>query len=108
MKKTFTLALLAAVPFALSACCSASEARFWEVRDGASGATAYTVDTARVQLETIPTVYVDGAGRSVLVGRVELVRQMPEADWLAATSGAGYALKYCGVRKACWAAVSPR
>ena len=105
MKQSLVLAVLAALPCALSACCSGVEARFFEVRDAANGRTAYTADTALVPLEVFDPKYVDRTGHLVRVDRPTVVRRMSEADWLAATSGAGYGLSYCTQHKACWASV---
>ena len=108
MKKLFVLAVLAALPAALTACCSGVEARFWQMRDEASGRTAFTADTALVPLDVFDPKYVDASGREVRLDRPVSVRQMTETEWTAATGGAGYGLSYCTQHKACWASVRPK
>lgn len=108
MQKSLAAAALVLSLAAAGCTCDKAVARFWEVRDRASNATCYTVDTAAVQAETIDTYYVDAKGAYVEVREPLLVRQMDEATWLAATGGASYALHYCPQRKACWAAVRDR
>jgi hypothetical protein len=111
MKKHLTAALLATLPFVLSACCSNAHPRFWKVRDTAGGGTAYTVDTLAVpgsSLTPRDIRYVDGAGKFVAVQSPKMVREMSEQEWKAATSNARYSLLYCGHRQACWAKTKER
>ena len=103
MTKLATLALLAALSVSLSACCSSSEARFWQLRDAATGRTAYAVDTAHVQLGRIEDKYVDASGRFVRVDHPEVVRQLSESEYSAATGGAGFGVHYCPSLRGCWA-----
>jgi len=108
MNKLLALVVLA-LPVTLAGCiCDKTEARFWEVKDSKSGVMAFTVDTAKVTAYSIDTKYVDASGQYVTVEAPAPVRQMTEAEWLAATGGASYGLLYCGMRKACWASVSAR
>lgn len=102
MHKLAAAALLGLAAASLSACCSSSEARFWEVRDVATGRTAYTVDTAGVPFEDIAEHFVDPSGRSVRLDAAQRVRQLSEAEYTTATSGAGYGISYCPERKKCW------
>jgi hypothetical protein len=111
MMKLVSGAILAALPLMLSACCSDAQPRFWNVRDAKGGGTAYTVDTAAVPASTLTPSdmkYVDAAGKYVNVVIPVLVREMPEPEWRVATSGARYSLRYCGIRKACWAKAKDR
>lgn len=109
--KPLTAAILATLPFMFSACCSNAHPRFWKVRDTKSGATAYTVDTLAVPASSLLPAdirYVDSAGKSVNVQSPKMDREMTEQEWKAATSGAGYSLRYCGHREACWAKAQNR
>lgn len=95
----------------LSACCSDAQPRFWQVRDTADGRTAYTVDTVAVPSSSLMPVdikYVDAAGNCVDVVSPKPVRQMSEQEWRTATSGGRYSLRYCGLRKNCWAKAKGR
>jgi hypothetical protein len=106
-----TVAFLTTLPFLLAACCSDTQPRFWKVRDAKGGATAYTVDTAAVPTNSLmpsDLKFVDAAGKYVKVVRPTLVREMSEQEWQVATSGARYSLRYCGIRKACWAKAKDR
>jgi hypothetical protein len=106
MNKLFALAVLA-LPFAFAGChsCEPELARFWEVRDSATGVTAYTVDTAMVTAYSMDAKYVNASGTYVNVDQPTPVRQISQAEWVAATSGAGFGLHYCPMRKQCWASV---
>ncbi|RYD17414.1 MAG: hypothetical protein EOP88_26705 [Verrucomicrobiaceae bacterium] len=111
MSRLLSLAVVAVLPLVFSACCSHAQPRFWKVRDTKNGATAYTVDTAAVPTTSLVARdirYVDTGGKLVEVRNPKMVREMPEAEWKAATSGAGYSLWYCGHRKACWAKAKAR
>lgn len=111
MTRLLSLAILAILPFLFSACCSKAQQRFWKVRDTKSGVTAYTVDTLAVPTTSLVARdirYVDPAGKIIEVGSPKMVREMKEAEWKSATSGAGFSLWYCGHRKACWAKTKAR
>lgn len=103
MQKLLAVLVLAASALLPAACCSSSEARFWEVRDTATGRTAFTVDTVGVPFEEISEKFVDASGRAVRVDAPQRVRQMSEAEYSTATSGAGFGVSYCPMRKKCWA-----
>lgn len=109
--KLLTIALLATLPILLAGCCTDVHPRFWKVRDTAGGATAYTVDTVAVPATSLMPEdkrYVDAAGKYVNITSPKLVREMSEQEWKAATSGARYSLRYCGIRRACWAKTKDR
>lgn len=111
MTRFLFLVTLAVLSLLFSACCSKAQPRFWKVRDVKSGVTAYTVDTLAVPTTALVARdirYVDAAGKIMEVGSPKMVREMKEAEWKAATSGAGYSLWYCGHRKACWAKAKGR
>lgn len=111
MKNARPLAILTALPFLLAACCSDAHPRFWKVRDATGGATSYTVDTVAVPTTSLAPSslrYVDAMGHYVNVAKPKLVREMSEQEWKTATSGARYSLRYCGIRKACWAKAKAR
>lgn len=105
------LVILAALPLLASACCPHAQLRFWKVRDGSGGATAFTVDTAAVpssSLQPRDIRYVDASGKFVDVAKPKVVSQLSEKEWNTATSGAGYSLWFCGHRMACWARTRER
>ena len=109
--KPLTVAILATLPFLFSACCSNAHPRFWKVRDTKDGATAYTVDTLAVPAGSLMPAdirYVNAAGKYVHVQSPKMVSGMSEQEWKVATSGAGYTLRYCGHREACWAKAHDR
>lgn len=111
MKNSLTVSILAILPLILTACCTDAQPRFWKVRDASGGATAYTVDTVAVPTTSLLPVdlkYVDAAGKYVAVVSPKRVCEMSEQEWKAATSGARYSLRYCGIRKACWAKAKAR
>ncbi|MCF7730753.1 MAG: YgdI/YgdR family lipoprotein [Akkermansiaceae bacterium] len=111
MKNLHNLAVLTILSLMLSACCSDAQPRFWQVRDTADGRTAYTVDTVAVPSSSLMPVdikYVDAAGNCVDVVSPKPVRQMSEQEWRTATSGGRYSLRYCGLRKNCWAKAKGR
>lgn len=111
MSRPLSLAVVAVLPLVFSACCSKAQPRFWKARDVKSGVTAYTVDTLAVPTTSLlarDIRYVDAGGKVVEVQNPKMVREMQEAEWKAATSGAGYSLWYCGHRKACWAKAKGR
>jgi hypothetical protein len=105
MTKLLAAAALAALLPALSACCSKSDIRYWQLRDAATGATIYGVDTAEAQVGRVPGErYVDGQGRYVDVrGGLEIVRELSAAEWDAQTRGTDTGVRWCPVLKACWA-----
>ena len=106
LSKRLVLAVVGVLAVAVSSCCSDAQLRFWQVRDQAGGATAYTVDTAGVPLARISAKdvrYVDAAGHFLTVSKPKLVRQLTEAEWTKATSGARYSLFYCTRCQGCWA-----
>lgn len=100
MKKLLVLAVLAAAP-ALAGCHSCEgQARFWSVNGGA----AYTVDTVGAPLgQRVTAEFVNGAGMEVPAPASISVSAISEAQYLAATSGAGYSINYCPQMKTCWA-----
>ncbi len=111
MIKPLSFAILTTLPFLISGCCSNAHPRFWKVRDGAHGITAYTVDTVEVPASSLvprDIRYVDSAGRFADLRNPKVVREMSEPEWKAATSGASYSLFYCGHRKGCWAKTKDR
>ena len=111
MMKPLTVAILATLPFMLSACCTHAQPRFWKVRDTTGGGTAYTVDTAAVPTSSLmprDIRYVDATGKYVTIKSPKMDREMTVQEWKSATSGAGYSLRYCGHRSACWAKATDR
>lgn len=111
MKPLTTLVFAAALPLLLQSCCSDAKVRFWKYRDGKGGAAVYAVDTEKVPLASLaPTgaVYLDRAGHAVRPAGLKQPKQITEAEWRAATSGARFSLLYCGKCKGCWAKVKPR
>jgi hypothetical protein len=108
MKRLLIPIAASACLLALSSCCSNSKPRFWQVRDGANGATAYTVDTAEVPVGSLgaqDAKYVNASGQYVSVSNPKTVRELTETQWTAATSGARFSLLYCTHCKGCWAKV---
>lgn len=106
MKLPLTLAILVTLSVLLAACCSDAQPRFWKVRDAVGGGTVYTVDTVAFPTNSLmpcDVKYVDATGKSVHVTSPKPVRELSAQEWQAATSGAGYSLRYCSKRKACWA-----
>lgn len=106
-----TAGVLLALPFLLASCCSDAQPRFWKVRDAQGGGTTYAVDTVAVPASSIgprSINYVNAAGDYVEVAAPQRVCEMSAREWQAVTSGASYSLRYCGIRKACWAKAKAR
>lgn len=111
MKSLPVLILTAILPLLLQSCCSDAKVRFWKFRDPKGGATVYSVDTEKVPLQALApagVVYLDRTGRAAHPAKPGQPKQISEAEWRAATSGARFTLLYCGKCKGCWAKIRPR
>jgi hypothetical protein len=108
MKSLPVIALTALLALLLQSCCSDAKVRFWKFRDAKGGSTVFAVDTEKVPLDSLAPVgrvYLDRTGRAAHPASPGKPKQISEAEWRAATSGARFTLLYCGKCKGCWAKV---